>query len=113
VVFNVLDPHGVSLWIKPLNGGSEAPLESFPELNYSDGWAATSAGIYFTDSSSGIVRVNYFDFASRTTRMLMTLKQSPLPGGGGPGIAVSRDGHWLLYSEIDDEQSDILLAPVS
>jgi hypothetical protein len=56
------------------------------------------------------ISVHFYDFAGRTTRTLMTLKQVPIPGGGA-GISVSPDGHWLLYSEVDDEQSEIMLAP--
>jgi len=41
----------------------------------------------------------------------MPLKQIPTPAG--PGIEVSPDGHWLLYSQIDSEQSEIVLAPTS
>jgi hypothetical protein len=48
--------------------------------------------------------------ANQTTRRIMTLKQTPVPGSG-PGIAVSPDGHWLLYTQVDDEQSEIMLAP--
>jgi Tol biopolymer transport system component len=110
VVFNVLDAEGVTLWIKPGSGGPEAPLENLPKLSYADAWSATIGGIYYTDSTSGISTVNFYDFATRTTRTLMRLHQAPIPGGG-PGIAVSADGRWLLYSDVDDEQSDIMLAP--
>ena len=81
-----------------------------PKLSYADAWAATTTGIYYTDSFSRPVNVHFYDFAGRTTRTLMTLKQVPIPGGGA-GISVSPDGHWLLYSQVDDEQSEIMLAP--
>jgi hypothetical protein len=110
VVFNVGQPNGVELWIKAASGGAEAPLAGMPRLSYADEWVATNAGIYYTDYSGGHVSVNFYDFASRSSRRLMTLGQLPVPGGG-PGLAVSPDGHWLLYSEIDDEQSEIALAP--
>jgi Tol biopolymer transport system component len=111
VVFNVLDPHGVSLWSKPASGGPEAPIENLPKLSYADAWAATVAGIYFTDSSSKTIGVNFYDYASKSTRTLMSLRQAPLPGGGVSAIAASPEGRYLLYTEIDDQQSDIMLAP--
>jgi Tol biopolymer transport system component/DNA-binding winged helix-turn-helix (wHTH) protein len=111
VVFNVLDSHGVSLWTKPVNGGPEGLIENLPKLSYADVWTATAAGIYFTDAASKTISVNFYDYASKSTRTLMSLRQDPIPGGGGPGIAVSPDGRYLLYVEVDDEQSDIMLAP--
>jgi Tol biopolymer transport system component len=110
LVFNVTEPGGIVLWSKPASGGPETRLENMPKLSYADAWAATTTGIYYTDSSSRPISVHFYDFAGRTTRTLMTLKQVPIPGTG-PGISVSPDGHWLLYSEVDDEQSEIMLAP--
>ena len=110
VVFNVTEPNGVELWAKPVSGGPEAPLESMPRLLYDDAWTASTAGIYYTDSSSRPISVNFYEFATRTTRRLMTLKQVPIPGVG-PGISVSSDGRWLLYTETGAEQSEIMLAP--
>ncbi len=110
VVFNVTEANGVLLWSKPTNGGPEAPLEKMPLLSYEDGWAATTSGIFYTDSVATPISVNFYEFASRTTRTLMTLKQRPLPAGGA-GITVSPDGRWLLYGQTGSEQSEIMLVP--
>ena len=110
VIFNVLESTGVVLWSKPVGGGAEAPLAGMPRVRYEDSWAATAGGIYYTDSLSQPVRVNFYDLASRSTRTLMTLKQTPVPGGG-PGISVSPDGRWLLYGQPGDESSEIMLVP--
>ena len=110
LIFNVLEANGVVLWSKPSDGGLPAPLEGMPRVGYEDAWAATTAGIYYTDSSSTPISVNFYEFASRARRMLMTLREAPIPGGG-PGITVSPDGRWLLYSQSGDEQSEIMLVP--
>jgi Tol biopolymer transport system component/DNA-binding winged helix-turn-helix (wHTH) protein len=110
LIFNVLEAKGVVLWSKPTRGGPQAPLEGMPRVGYDDAWAATNAGIYYTDSSSTPISVNFYEFASRTRRTLMTLREAPIPGGG-PGVAVSPDGRWLLYSQSGDEQSEIMLVP--
>jgi Tol biopolymer transport system component len=110
LIFNVPEANGVVLWSKPAGGGPPAPLEGMPQVGYDDAWAATTAGIYYTDSSSTPISVSFYEFASRTRRMLMTLREAPIPGGG-PGIAVSPDGRWLLYSQSGDEQSEIMLVP--
>jgi Tol biopolymer transport system component/DNA-binding winged helix-turn-helix (wHTH) protein len=109
LIFNVTGPTGVVLWTKPASGGPEIPLEKMPRLTYSDAWTATTAGIYYTDSSSQPVTINFYEFATRATRTLMTVKEAP-PPGAGPGIAISPDGRWLLYTE-KDEHSEIMLAP--
>jgi hypothetical protein len=109
LIFNVTGPAGVVLWTKPTSGGPEIPLEKMPRLSYSDAWTATTAGIYYTDSSSQPVTINFYEFATRATRTLMTVKEAP-PPGAGPGIAISPDGRWLLYTE-KDEHSEIMLAP--
>jgi Tol biopolymer transport system component/DNA-binding winged helix-turn-helix (wHTH) protein len=110
LIFNVLEPDGVVLWSKPVGGGPPAPLEGMPRVQYEDSWAATATGIYYTDSVSNPVTVNFYEFANRSTRKLMTLKQTPVPGLG-PGISVSPDGRWLLYGQSGDESSEIMLAP--
>jgi Tol biopolymer transport system component/DNA-binding winged helix-turn-helix (wHTH) protein len=110
VLFGVTDPNGLVLWSKPVAGGQEAPVENLPRLRYDDAWTATNSGIYFTDSSSKPVKINFYDFASRTTRTLLTVKDTPIPGVG-LGLAVSPDGHWLLYAQAGVEDSEIMLAP--
>jgi Tol biopolymer transport system component/DNA-binding winged helix-turn-helix (wHTH) protein len=110
LVFNVTRADGIVLWVKPVDGGPEAPLEGMPKLSYADAWVAGRTGIYYTDALSRPVTINYYDFASRTTRSLMTLKQAPVTVAG-PGISVSPDGRWLLYSQTDDQQSEIMLVP--
>jgi Tol biopolymer transport system component/DNA-binding winged helix-turn-helix (wHTH) protein len=110
LIFNVLQPTGVVLWSKPVDGGAEAPLEGMPIIRYEDSWAVAPTGIYYTDSFSQPMRVHFYDFASRHTRAVMTLKKPPIPGVG-PGISVSPDGRWLLYGQAGDESSEIMLAP--
>jgi len=112
LIFSVLDAKGITLWSKRSDGGPEQPIEGMPRLSYSDAWTANSSGIYYTDSSLAQPTVNFHDFATRAARKVATLKTSPIPGGG-LGIAVSSDGRWLLYPQVDDLQSDIMLGPVS
>ena len=108
LIFHVMKPDGVVLWSKPTRGGPEERLEKIPKLRYGDSWAAIATGIYYTDTSSKPVSVKVYEFASGVTRTVMSLKQVPVPSG--PGIAVSPDGRWLLYTQVDDEQSEIMLA---
>ena len=112
VVFAVMEPTGVSLWYKPANDGAEKRVEGMPRLTYQDAWTANATGIFFTDTAALPVVVNFYDFATHAIRRVATFKGVPVPGLGF-GIAVSADGHWLLYTQVDDLQSDIMLGPSS
>jgi len=109
VIFNVLRMNGIELWTKPARGGVESELENMPGLSYGDEWAATAGGIYYTDVTAKLITVNFHDFVTHTNRVLMTLRGAPVPAG--PWLGVSPDGHWLLYTQVENEQSEILLAP--
>jgi hypothetical protein len=110
LIFGVSDMKGVILWTKQVSGGPEVRLEDMPMIRYDDSWTATTTGVYYTDSSSIPVVLNFYEFARHSTRRVMILKQTPVLFGTA-GIAVSPDGRWLLYPQVDDEQSEILLAP--
>ena len=84
-------------------------ISSFRFLAGTEGWTASTTGIYFTDSASKPVNVYFYDLASRSIRKLMTLNQTPIPGNG-PGISISPDERWLLYGQAGDESSEIMLA---
>jgi len=110
VVFAAMRADGVLLWTRAVTGGLETRLENMPRLGYPEVWAATAAGIYYTDSwRVKPITVKFYDFAARTSRTLMSLKQTPTPAG--VGLDVSADGHWLLYSQLESKQSEIVLAP--
>lgn len=111
LIFGVAEQSGVALWTRRVSGGPEVPLENMPRVRYDDSWAATTTGIYYTDSSSTPVVLDFYEFASHSTRRVMILKQTPVPFGTA-GIAISPDGRWLLYTQADDDQSEILLAPI-
>jgi len=110
VIFNAADANGITLWSKPAAGGAQEALEQIPRLTFSEAWTANSIGIYYTRSVGAQVSLNLYDFASRTTRTILTLQSGPVPGGG-PGVELSADGRWLLYTRVDDLQSDIMLVP--
>ena len=63
-------------------------------------------GIYFiTPARTGApAAIRLFDFASAQVRRLMTLTKPPRPG-----LDVSPDGKWLLYSQLDHAGSDLML----
>jgi len=103
VFFNANENTKVAIWSRPLTGGEGQPLKGMPPLNASENWTATERGIYYTSSRS----INFYEFGTRKVQRLCTLPRPPTPGGG---LSISPDGHWLLYTQTDDAQSDIMLA---
>ncbi len=106
VFFNARETNNVALWSKPVGGGEEERLKGMPNLDAAASWTATARGVYYTSSSSTSTTINFYDFASRRAKRLFSLPQPPTPGGG---LSVSPDGRWLLYTQTDDAQSDIML----
>jgi hypothetical protein len=61
-------------------------------------------GIYFTEPTG---RISYHRFATRTTTPIVTIADDPRLHN--PSLALSPDGRWLLYSQIDRSSADIVL----
>lgn len=107
VFFDVIDARGLAIWSQSVNGGEAAPVKALPKLSADESWTATEHGIYFTSPSSTTSSVNYFDFATANVHRLCSLPQALTPGDG---ISVSPDGRYLLFTQTDDAQSDIMIA---
>jgi Tol biopolymer transport system component/DNA-binding winged helix-turn-helix (wHTH) protein len=108
VVFNVTEADGVTLWMKPLEGGEETRIPGLQRLAYADSWAATDQGIYFTDSSMVPPGLRRYDFATASTPFTTEIVEPTALGG--LGLAVSRDGKSVLFTHTEDTQSDLVLA---
>jgi Tol biopolymer transport system component/DNA-binding winged helix-turn-helix (wHTH) protein len=108
VVFNVTEADGVTLWMKPLEGGEETRIPGLPRLAYVDSWAATEQSIYFTDSTRVPPGLRRYDFATASTPFATEIVEPTALGG--LGLAVSRDGKSVLFTHTEDTQSDLVLA---
>lgn len=108
VIFNVKEAAGVSLWRKRIGSDREQALEGMPTLSYTDSWAAAAAGIYFTLASDDAREVRFYDLATQQIRPVARLAQAPAPAGG-LALSVSSDNRWLLYTQSEDEQGDIMV----
>jgi len=96
------------LWSMPVEGGDETSLDQ-PVRGGS--WAVAGNGIYYLDFlhrlPDGGVPIQWFSFATR----------KPVPAGvvhklsadTGPKLAVTRDGRWIAWAQIDHEDSDLML----
>jgi serine/threonine protein kinase/Tol biopolymer transport system component len=83
------------VWKIPLEGGEETRVSDQPEGWYN--WALTPNGIYFLNTSATL---------NRGITPILTLEKAAPPFGG---LALSRDRMTLLYCQIDQDDSYLML----
>jgi Tol biopolymer transport system component len=91
------------LWKMPRDGGEEIQvLESVEQHAF----AIVREGIYFIPrpDSAGRYSLQFFDFGTKGIRPLSTI-DGPIEAY----LSVSSDGRWILYSQIDQVGSDLML----
>jgi hypothetical protein len=87
----------------PAQPGTESEVDGLPRLVNSDLWTVSAGGIYFGPAAAPR-SLRYFDFA---TRQVQSVFEAEKDFRGG--LSVSPDGHWILYSQVTDTNSDIML----
>jgi Tol biopolymer transport system component/DNA-binding winged helix-turn-helix (wHTH) protein len=88
----------------PLRGASkETDVDGMPAVVSENLWTVVPTGIYFVRADEPR-SLCYFDFASKKIREVFHLEKD-----FAGGLSVSPDGRWLLYSQVDEENSDIML----
>jgi len=83
--------------------GTESEVDGLPSLLNSKVWTISSSGIYFVPAEAPR-SVRYFDFASKQIRPIFEVDRD-----FGDGLSVSPDGRWIIYSQVSDVNSDIML----
>jgi Tol biopolymer transport system component len=90
-------------WINASSASNETALEGMPRLWNTNNWTVVPGGIYFAPAESP-KSIHYLDFKSKRTHQIFEVDKD-----FGTGLSVSTDGHWILYSQVDEEKSDIML----
>jgi hypothetical protein len=85
------------LWKVAADGGGETQLvDSVSFQNF----AATRAGIYFITGQE----LRFFSFATGKSKTILSI-----PKPVTFGLSVSPDEQWLLYTQVDQEGSDLMV----
>jgi Tol biopolymer transport system component/DNA-binding winged helix-turn-helix (wHTH) protein len=91
-----------SIWRMPLAGGPEEQLaDSLYRVNY----AVTKRGIYYMTHAdeSGNCMLKLYDFATGATSTVLRIGRPEF------GLDVSPDGRYLVYAQLDDAASELML----
>lgn len=92
----------------PVEGGEEIEIPQLANAGNWRYWAVGNEGIYFVvEAGRQQWAIKFFSFASGKVKRITVLNESPI--GGPPGLAVSPDGRWILYTQNDRRVSDIVL----
>jgi WD40-like Beta Propeller Repeat len=101
------------LYRVPVEGGEETLV--FPELKpgFWGYWTLAPEGIYFADTTVGAasMSIHFFRFRDRRISRILTSDRPPMIGDSA--MALSPDGGTLLYTQVDQSGSDIMLADMA
>jgi Tol biopolymer transport system component/predicted Ser/Thr protein kinase len=96
------------IWRIPVAGGEETLVLNQPAAGYWGYWAVVDEGIYFLNSESKQHPViEFFRFATRRVRQIAVMEKEAAKWN--PGFAISPDGRWILYTQVDQSDSNIML----
>src|SRR5262249_35831471 len=91
-----------NLWRLPLSGGTA--IRILDDIVWFNNLAILDKGIYFHPLQGNTSSIRFLSFDTNTTSTIATF-QKPL----GEGLAASPDGKWLLYTQIDQSGSELML----
>lgn len=100
---------GLWLWRVGTDGTGEQQVQGVPQLgSLGEAWSPFGSGIYFLRDNNGKAEIDFFDLSTQNMRRVFVLEKSPAVGWMG-GLPVSSDGRWLLFSQQDEQSSDLMM----
>ena len=91
----------------PVEGGEETRvLDQAGE----SGWALTTEGICFFDlRNPASIALKFYNFATSKTTLLKQFPRDTRVDRDSTALSVSADGLWILYTQLDQSGSDLIL----
>jgi Tol biopolymer transport system component len=96
----------VAISVVSTSGGEDRTVEGMPSVYYPNDWALADEGIYFIDRRTQPIKISFFNLVTKTIRQIVALNKPPIIWGG---LSLSPDGKWLVYTQVDETPSDIML----
>ena len=79
------------------------PVVGMPNISVEHQWAVVPSGIYFVPQAAPRT-ICFYDFATRHTREIFKTDREL-----SDGVSVAPDGQYMLYSQLDENNSNIML----
>lgn len=95
------------IWRIPTAGGVEESVIDQQKAGQWRYWRVTDQGIFLAVTTSTGPVIEFFNFATR--RFSEVARPTKAPERNIPGLAVSPDGHSLLYVQMDRSGSDLMM----
>ncbi len=98
------------IWRVPTEGGEETLVTDTQKAGYWSAWTVVEAGIYFlTAEDLSHPSIEFFSFTTGRVTEVGTLTK-PFQYWTNPvGLSLSPDGRWILYTQTDRQDNDIML----
>jgi Tol biopolymer transport system component len=95
------------IWKVPVAGGEETRVLDRGGKSL---WALTGKGICFFDlSGSTGISLKFYDFATGNVTLLREFSKDTTVNTADTAITVSPDGRWILYTQVDQSGSNLML----
>jgi len=97
------------IWRVPVEGGEETLVLDTHMAGYWSAWTVVEQGIYFlTAEKMGRPAVEFFSLTTgRVTEVAPLAKPFKL-AANPEGLSVSPDGRWILYTQEDQRDTDLM-----
>jgi Tol biopolymer transport system component len=89
------------LWKVPVEGGEETPVLKQLWADFFEAWGLTREGIYYYNDSTSAIQ--FFSFATHK------ITQIAKPEKRGGDLSVSPDGRFILFAQVDQDTSHIMM----
>jgi Tol biopolymer transport system component/DNA-binding winged helix-turn-helix (wHTH) protein len=111
IYYTRFDQPGV--WQVPVVGGDENRIiQDEPPIEYWGYFAVGRDGLYFIGETGTPGNhkpgFKFYDFATKKITIICDMEKKPYQGA--PGLSVSPDGHFLLYVQVDEAGTSLMLA---
>lgn len=95
------------IWKIPVEGGEETRVIEQSAMGL---WGLTERGICFFDLTHPAgPALNFYSFGARQTSILRQFSRETVIDTDNTAISVSTDGRWILYTQLDQEGSNLML----
>ncbi|HEY4045986.1 MAG TPA: hypothetical protein VGM27_03880 [Acidobacteriaceae bacterium] len=94
------------LWQLKLAGGSPSLVPGLEHRRFGRLWTVTGSGIYFVDISTDRTKLRFYDFLSKTDRVVADFPLEALIGY--PSLSYSQRENAILFAAKEDMRSDLM-----